>query len=70
MMLITEPNIAEPDDFYAELLEMHRGLTDEQSGLVNAKLVLLLANHIGDADVLREAMRCARQDVAEAGAAT
>ncbi len=69
MTLITEPNMGEADDFYAELLELHRGLTDEQSGLVNAKLILLLANHIGDADVLREAMRCAREDVAEAGAA-
>jgi uncharacterized protein DUF2783 len=64
MNLITDAHIAAPDDFYAELVDMHRGLSDEQSALVNAKLVLLLANHIGDAAVLREAMRCARQDVA------
>lgn len=69
MNLITDANIAAPDDFYAELVDMHRGLSDEQSALVNAKLVLLLANHVGDAAVLREAMRCARQDVAGAGTA-
>jgi len=62
-MLNSEPNIAEPDDFYHELIDLHRELTDEQSALVNAKLVLLLANHIGDATVLREAMRAAREDV-------
>jgi len=63
MTLITEPNITAPDDFYAELLQMHRGLSDAQSAVVNAKLVLLLANHIGDPCVLREAMHCARQGV-------
>ena len=62
-MLNTEPNIAAPDDFYQELIDLHRDLSDEQSALVNAKLVLLLANHIGDAAVLREAMAAAREDV-------
>lgn len=62
--LNTDINIVAPDDFYEELIEMHRGLSDEQSALVNAKLILLLANHIGDAGVLREAMRAAREDVA------
>ena len=61
--LVTDPNIAAPDDFYEELIGMHRGLTDAQSALVNAKLVLLLANHIGDAGVLRAAMAAAREDV-------
>jgi len=61
--LNTEINIAAPDDFYEELIELHRGLSDEQSALVNAKLILLLANHIGDAAVLQEAMRAAREDV-------
>jgi hypothetical protein len=51
------------DDFYEALIETHRDLSDEQSALVNAKLVLLLANHIGDISVLREAMAIARQDV-------
>jgi hypothetical protein len=63
-MLNTNPNIAAPDDFYEELIELHRDLTEEQSALVNAKLVLLLANHVGELDVLREAMRAAREDVA------
>jgi len=62
-MLNTELNIQAPDDFYQELIDLHRGLSDEQSALVNAKLILLLANHIGDAAVLREAMRAAREDV-------
>ena len=48
------------DDFYEALIETHRDLSDEQSYLVNAKLILLLANHIGDLAVLREAMRLAR----------
>ncbi len=51
------------DDFYEALIDTHRDLTDEQSAMVNAKLVLLLANHIGDISVLRQAMAIARQDV-------
>jgi len=62
--LVTDPNIAAPDDFYEALIEAHRGLTDAQSALVNAKLVLLLANHIGDAGVLQAALAAAREDVA------
>jgi hypothetical protein len=62
-MLNTEPNIAAPDDFYQDLIELHRDLSDEQSAIVNAKLILLLANHIGDGAVLREAMRAAREDI-------
>jgi len=63
-MLKTEPNLEAPDDFYEELIELHRGLSDEQSALVNAKLILLLANHVGEIAVLREAMAAAREDVA------
>jgi len=63
--LITEPNIAASDDFYERLIATHRGLSDEQSALVNAKLILLLANHIGDPDVLAQAMAAAREGVAE-----
>ncbi|CAI07983.1 conserved hypothetical protein, possible small subunit of monooxygenase [Aromatoleum aromaticum EbN1] len=48
------------DDFYEALIEMHRDLTAEQSAMVNARLILLLANHIGDISVLREAMKIAR----------
>ena len=54
------------DDFYEALIDMHRDLTDEQSALVNAKLILLLSNHIGDISVLREAMALARADIAPA----
>ncbi len=51
------------DDFYEALIDTHRDLSDEQSAMVNAKLVLLLANHVGDISVLREAMHIARQDI-------
>ncbi len=66
MSLDTKPNIEAPDDFYEALIELHRGLSDEQSALVNAKLVLLLANHVGDAGILREAMAAAVQDIVRA----
>lgn len=58
--LLTEPRLADPDDFYQALLELHRGLDDAASMKVNAKLVLLLANHIGDRAVLDEALALAR----------
>jgi uncharacterized protein DUF2783 len=64
MPLNTAPNLAAPDDFYEQLIEMHRDLDAQASALVNAKLILLLANHIGDAAVLAEAMAAARADVA------
>jgi hypothetical protein len=54
------------DDFYEALIETHRDLTDEQSALVNAKLILLLSNHIGDIHILREAMALARAGIAPA----
>jgi len=60
-----EPNLGAPDDFYEALIDLHRDLSEEQSALVNAKLIMLLANHIGDAEVLREAIGAAREDVAE-----
>lgn len=76
MPLITQSNLSEPgkryfrafspgDDFYEALIDTHRHLTDEQSELLNARLVLLLANHIGDISVLREAMQVAREGVTE-----
>ena len=46
--------------FYAELIETHNGLSDADSDALNARLVLLLANHIGDREVLSEALRVAR----------
>ncbi len=74
MSLILEPNFNEAgkryfrdfspgDDFYQELIDMHRDLSDEQSAQVNAKLILILSNHIGDLAVLRAAMALARKDV-------
>jgi hypothetical protein len=48
------------DDFYEALIDSHRGLDDAQSQAVNARLILLLANHIGDLRVLREALAAAR----------
>ena len=63
--LIIESNHPAPDDFYERLIATHRGLTDEESALVNAKLILLLANHIGDPDVLAQAMAAARRGVGD-----
>lgn len=63
-MLNTEPNIAAPDDLYEALIAAHGDLTPEQSARVNAKLILLLANHIGDPQVVLEAIRLARAGVA------
>ncbi|MFY0633026.1 MAG: DUF2783 domain-containing protein [Vannielia sp.] len=59
-MLNTDPNIADPDGFYAELIATHEGCNEDQSAALNARLVLLLANHIGDREVLREALAAAR----------
>jgi hypothetical protein len=61
--LNTEPNLAAPDEFYEQLIAMHRGLSEAESVRVNAKLILLLANHIGDPQVLGQAMDAAREDV-------
>lgn len=58
--LITAPNLAAPDDFYEALIDAHQGLSDADSQALNARLVLLLANHIGAMPVLREALAAAR----------
>ncbi len=63
--LNTGPNLPAPDDFYEELIGAHRGLSDGESALVNAKLVLLLANHIGDREVLAQALAAARGGIGE-----
>jgi len=62
-MLNTEANLSSPDDFYQELIDAHRDLSAAQSALLNARLILLLANHVGDLAVLRQALAAARQDV-------
>lgn len=61
MSLITTPNLAAPDDFYEALINAHQDLSDEQSQALNARLVLLLANHIGDLSVLQEALQAAKK---------
>jgi Protein of unknown function (DUF2783) len=72
MPLQLQPNLAEPgkryfrafspgDDFYEALIEAHRDLSDAQSERLNARLILLLCNHIGDIAVLREALALARR---------
>jgi len=74
MAMQLEPNFHQPgrrfhrdfspgDDFYQMLIDSHRDLSDEQSALLNARLILLLANHIGDLSVLREALALARDGV-------
>ena len=74
MPLQLQPHFAEPgkryfrdfspgDDFYEALIEAHRDLDDEQSERVNARLILLLANHVGDIAVIRQALALARHDL-------
>ncbi|MBS0499650.1 MAG: DUF2783 domain-containing protein [Burkholderiaceae bacterium] len=74
MPLNTQPNFSEAgqryfqaytpgDDFYQLLIDTHRDLSDEQSARLNARLILLLSNHIGDIAVLREAMQLARDGI-------
>ena len=67
MPLSTSSNFAKPDDAFRAVVEAHRGLNDEQSADLDAALVLILANHIGDIDVLREAIALARHRLIEAG---
>lgn len=68
MKLKTDLNLPAPDDFYEALIAMHRDLSDQQSQFVNARLILLLANHIGDPEALAEAMEKARAGIAEVAA--
>ena len=58
--VITTPNLPDPDGFYQELLAAHEGLSTAQSTALNARLVLLLANQIGDRDVLSEVLTLAK----------
>lgn len=60
-MLNTKANLADPDTTYAEILAAHQGLSERQSHALNAELVLILASHIGDAEVLTQALALARQ---------
>ena len=65
MALSTHSNFAKPDDAFRLVVEAHRGLTDETSAVLDAALVLVLANHIGDIDVLREAIAVAKHALAD-----
>ena len=67
MTLESEANIQQPDDFYQALIEAHAGLTDEQSAALNARLVLLLANQVGNTAILREAITAARAGLDRVG---
>lgn len=58
--LILTPNIERPDDVYAALIAAHEGLSKEESDALNARLILILANHIGDGEVLSQALVAAR----------
>ena len=60
MSLNLDPNITDPDGFYQELLAAHDALSKEESDAFNARLILTLANHIGDRDVLRAALEAAK----------
>jgi hypothetical protein len=58
--LVTSPNLQDPDAFYAALVAAHGGLSEAASDLLNARLVLILANHIGDPIILHAALALAR----------
>lgn len=64
MALITAPHLSAPDDFYEALIDAHRDLSPDASHALNARLVLLLANHIGALDVLKQALAAARDAAA------
>ena len=59
-MLITDPHLESPDDFYEALIETHRDLSAADSHALNARLILLLANHVGSLEVLKQALAIAR----------
>jgi hypothetical protein len=56
----TQSNLQDADGFYEQLLDAHHGLDEEQSKLLNARLILLLANQVGDAKVLKDCVDAAR----------
>jgi hypothetical protein len=66
MALSTSSNFAKPDDAFRAVVESHRGLSDEQSADLDAALVLILANHIGDLEVLGEAIALAKRRMLDA----
>ena len=67
MTLSTSSNFEKPDDAFRAIVEAHRGLSDAESADLDAALVLVLANHIGDIEVLREAIELAKRRVLDTG---
>lgn len=65
--LVTDLNLIEHDAFYARLLAAHRGLSEAESQALNARLILILANHVGDLEALTEALDLARRTGAAPG---
>ena len=65
MPLSTSSNFAKPDDAFRAIVEAHRGLSEAESADLDAALVLVLANHIGEIDVLREAIALAKRRMLE-----
>lgn len=60
MTLTLTPNIPDPDGFYVELLQAHEGLSKAESDAMNARLILILCNHIGDRDVIAQSLNAAK----------
>jgi len=63
MPLMKQAHVDDPDGLYAAILEAHTDLSEDESAALNARLVLLLANHIGSADIVREALSKARKSL-------
>jgi len=63
MHLNLRPNLSDPDDIYAQIISGHDGLDDEASQRLNARLILILINHIGEPGVIAEAISAARLGV-------
>ena len=61
MSLVTTSQFKDPDTAFVMLVEARRGLSEQAAVALDARLVLILANHIGDIDVLKEAIALARQ---------
>jgi predicted LPLAT superfamily acyltransferase len=59
--LFTEPNLVDPDAAYRLIAQAHRDLSEAESAAFNARLVLILANHLGDVEILRQALALARE---------
>jgi hypothetical protein len=66
-MLTITPNLSRPDESYARLIAAHDGLTEAESHAMNARLILILMNHVGDHQVLEQALRLARDPAQAAG---